>query len=486
MTYGDYEFSPVPLMSISKEIIKTGDGRNLSELFSINLAGSLVIIDGSGSIVTIDGLQDDLMAAMSGDGELLEVKCDDEVLLQCYPRIKNVNIQSGVWVFKSDYSIDLEFDEIAPGSGNNFLSSASEEWQVEFAEDKAYHTWNLPDGSTDTLPYQLRLTHTLNATGRSHYEDNGLEKLAWEEAREWVIDRLGYDDTYVGNSSVFNLNTALFAPYNHVRTTSIGETDGTFSVTESWLVINSGEGIAGHALEDYNIELRRSADNGLTSIGINGTIQGLESRDYGSNSGDFAITETKYDAAVDYWGVVKNRLYGRAGMILNAEPRTVGGCGNRNININPLSQSAGHNPSTGTITYSYEYNDRPSNCVANSISESITVTDNNPTDIFANLTVLGKANGPVLQDIGTQTAFTRDLSIEVVMGCPASGCPSNATNVGLLLAQRPTSEVNNIVTAFEDDLQDAYNQVFRTQDNISWNPKEGRYSRNVSWIAGGC
>lgn len=482
MTYGSYPFTPVPLMSISREQVKTGDGVPLSELYSINLQGSLVLTSGSGGIISIDSMQDDLLAAMSGDGKLFEVKCDSSVLLQCYPRIRNVNFSPGIWVFRSDYTIDLDFDEIAPGSGstNKSISSASEEWQVEFSDEKAYHTWNLPDGSgADTIPYQLRLTHTLNATGKSHYNSGGLVKPAWQAARDYVVPRLGYNSSYIQNSGVFNLNVSPFSAYNHVRSTSIGEKDGTFAVTETWMVINSGAGIAGRALEDYNITFRTGLETSLNTINIEGTIQGLETRSYGTNPGDFNVTETKFQSASGYWNVVKDRLLGRGNIILDTYSTT------RDLNIIPRSQSIGHNPTTGVITYAYEYDDRPSNCIAGSKSEVITITDNNPSDVFGNLTVLGKANGPVLQEIGTQTAFTRELSIEVVMN-PATGCPTDAANAAFYLAQRPTTAVNTLVNAFQGDLELAYSQVFKTQDNVSWNPREGRYSRNVGWIAGGC
>lgn len=480
MTYGSYAFTPVPLMTISRESVKTGDGLNLSELYNISLRGTLILIEGSGSIISIDEMQDDLMAAMSGDGQLFEVKCDSHVLLKAYPRIRNVNFSDGVWVFRSDYTIDLEFDELAPGSGTSFVSAASEEWQVEFADDKSYHTWNLPDGSgADTIPYQLRLTHTINATGKSHYTAAGLPKQAWENARDYVIPRLGYDSTHIQNSGVFNLNVSPFSAYNHSRSTSIGEKDGTFSVTETWMVINSGVGIAGRALEDYNITFRSGLDTALNSINIEGTIQGLETRSYGTNPGDFSISETKFAAASGYWRVVKDRLLGRANIILDTYSTT------RDLNIIPRSNSIGHNPTTGVITYAYEYDDRPSNCIAGAKSEIITINDNNPADIFGNLTVLGKANGPVLQDMGTQTAFTREVSIEVVMP-PATGCPTDATQAALYLAQRPTAAVNTLINGLQDDLNATYSQVFKTQDTVSWSPKEGRYSRNVGWIAGSC
>ena len=112
--------------------------------------------------------------------------------------------------------------------------------------------------------------------------------------------------------------------------------------------------------------------------------------------------------------------------------------------------------------------------------ENISVVDNNPTDVFASLTVLGRAAGPVLQDIGTVTAPTRDVNIDAIMTI-GSGC-----TVAQLLANKPSAQVSGILCAFETDLTGSFTQVFLTSDNENWNPKTGSYSRNVRWIYTNC
>src|SRR5690606_3496765 len=134
-------------------------------------------------------------------------------------------------------------------------------------------------------------------------------------------------------------------------------------------------------------------------------------------------------------------------------------------------------------TYTYEYDDRPCNFVTGALSEVITINDNDPTDVFASLTVLGRAAGPILQDIGTVTAATREVSIELVMAIP-TGCDSG--NCGVLITSSPRNQVNNLLCCLEGELTDAYNQVFKSQDTSSWSPKTGRYTRTVQWTYTNC
>lgn len=105
-------------MSMAIEEQKNEAGLKTGNTFGINLRGTLVQSSGIDTgIILIDGMQDDLINALSVDGRLFEIKCNSSTLLQCYPRITSINFDEGIWVNRSDYTISMEFDEIAPGSG---------------------------------------------------------------------------------------------------------------------------------------------------------------------------------------------------------------------------------------------------------------------------------------------------------------------------------------------------------------------------------
>lgn len=488
MAYGTYSFSPVPFVTLEKEYNKTEADEQIGASFRITLEGIVTPLpDSPGGFIDVDALQDELREAMSTDGQLFKIMCGSTTIMSAHPRVVSLQFarSSDNWVQTTPFTINLEWDEEPTGSGEDsftpFLKSVKESWNLETVEDRAYYNWDL-GGTPDAAPYTVRLTHNVSAVGKRHYISGGgtsgtLQKPAWEQARDWVIPRLGYDSSQITSSGVINLDTSDFVAYNHVRTQSVDETAGEFAVTESWIAITpNASGVNGRATEDFTVSIRTSLDSDITAVSIEGTIQGLETRSYGTSPGDFDISESKYDAAVDYWSTVQTKLVGRVNKVLDGDST-------RTINPIPHGRSVGHAVTNGTITYTYEYDDRPCNFISGALSEVITVNDNDPTDVFASLTILGRAAGPILQDIGTITAATREVSIELVMPIP-TGCDSG--NCGVLITSSPKNQVNALLCCLEGELTDAYNQVFKSQDNSSWSPKTGRYTRTVQWTYSNC
>jgi len=130
------------------------------------------------------------------------------------------------------------------------------------------------------------------------------------------------------------------------------------------------------------------------------------------------------------------------------------------LNAVPVSNVNGKNPQTGVITYSYSYNNRPSNMIAGALSEVVTVTDIYPGDVFAQIPILGRAEGPILQAINTYTARQRQLSIEAVM-TPGTLVPDSSA---IVVIATPTGT-----------------QVFKSNDQVSYSVNTGRYTRQVAW-----
>lgn len=478
-----YNFSPVPFLNVTKQFQKTPDGTLIGTLTTATLAGTLVSVP-TGGLVYIDNLQDTLRSKLNEDGKLLRLTCDGYDILSVYPRINSIQFgeSNNNWVFTSPYTIDLEWDEDHVGSGENsgimppFVNDASESWDFEFLGERFKYSLTT-DAGLDTNSYQFKLSHSLSARGKRHYTSGGVVREAWEEARDFVIPRLGYDSTKIQSSGTFNLNPAQFGAYNHMRTEQIGELDGNYAVTETWVVVNpTGSGIAGLALEDFTCSVRSNTEDSISSVSIEGTIVGLEQISYGTNPGDFTVTVDKYSNALSYWNNVNGplKLYPRAKAISNLT-----------LNSTPKTQVVTHNPPRGEITYSFEYDSRPSNCITGSLSEVFVVTDENPADMIAIITVLGRSAGQLLQDLSTTTARKRSVDIEVVMS-GTNICPNSAGNVTLMMAASPASQVDTIVAAFEAELENNYAQVFRTQDQSRWEPKTGRYGRNIQFTYANC
>ena len=482
--YNGSGISPRPIISLNKVYQKSADGTPLGTLISATLANVATPLPaGSGGIDAVMNKTDDLRGIFAKEGKKLEILCGTTTILEAYPRVNSIRSlpTSNQWVQTAAYEVDLEWDVQLPEDEDStltpFISEGNESWGVEVVDNPAYYSWALPVGGTDAAPYQLRLSHSVSAVGKSHYSAGGLDKVAWQQARDWVIPRLGYDADRVEASGVLNFSQADFTEFNHVRSEQVNELTGNYAVNESWIVINpSGAGVAGSAIEDFSAEMRKSIDTGLTSVSINGNIRGLESRNYGSSPGDFSIVESKHVAASSYWSNIESRLLGRARYIADGES-------SRTLNSDPISRVVGHNPTQGTISYSFAYNDRPTNIFSGVLSEIITVNDALKQDIFAELSVLGRAAGGLLQSMNTKTALGRDLSIELIV-LPATGGIDNAAEAAAYINQRPNTDT--VVQSFEDDLTNNYGSVFRARDDIGWQGSVGRYSRSVAWRFNDC
>jgi hypothetical protein len=300
----------VPFITFNKEYNRADDGTIIGSTFNVTLEGTVtpVLIGAEVNITAVDDLQDEIREIFNKDGMRLELKCGSDVLLKAFPRINSIEFgpENTHWVQKSPYTINLEFDEDESlneedHTGGDYVKSASESWGVEFDDGKNFHSWNI-GGSDDVLPYVVRITHNVSAVGKRHYEENGplafhsgaIEREAWEQAREYVVPRLGFDATKLECSGTFNLDGSLFSVFNHLRNCNIDELGGAYSVTETWLGVPTGvNGVIDAGLEDFNINVRNSTDNGLTNVSIDGTIIGLEERNYGTEPSGFAIGRSK-------------------------------------------------------------------------------------------------------------------------------------------------------------------------------------------------
>jgi hypothetical protein len=477
MTYGAYNFGaqagPIPTLSIIKTYLRSADGTKLGSTYQTTIDGTLTPMpSGLGGYKNLDTMQDALVDAFDLDGQHFHVTCNGSTLISEYPRINSVRLDKSndQWTLTTPYTIDMEWDGETI-SGDIYIEGVQETWDIEFDEQSSVYSWNL-DGTGDNNTSIFRLTHNVSAKGIPHYSGGVLTRAAWEHAKLFCMTKLGYDVSMVAQTGVLNIPTTNLSGYNHMRTVQVDELGGSYSVSESWLVANFSNGNnAGRAIEDFTATVNFSQENGLTSIDVNGTIQGVETRTYGSAPGSFSIIETKDKAASGYWESIRPKLYGRARFAAD-------GLALRNVNPQVVGWSVGRNPTKGVINYSYQYDDRLCNFITGALMEDININDEHPTDVFASIFVLGRARGPILQDLNTVTSSVRNVSIDLVMN-PTGNCTVGGLNTG-----KPTAQVENLLCQFQSDISAA--QIFKSADNESWNPKTGRYSRQVSWTFSSC
>lgn len=177
-----------------------------------------------------------------------------------------------------------------------------------------------------------------------------------------------------------------------------------------------------------------------------------------------------------------------------------------------MSKTVGSDPSRGSISYSCEFNSRTgANQIKGGRILSISVQDTKGADVISEVFVLGRKRGPILQDTGSKGAKTRQLSMEIQTNIPKgltefdmrySDCPMYTGGIVY-------KDVMNLVDMFRPvmaagwtpvKLQEAVaaagargitvstpvgsntvGQLYVIQDDESWNPLEGRFSKNITW-----
>ncbi len=483
--YNGSRLIPAPLISIVKQVERTEDQTKIGVTYRLTVIGTIVAFMGSpmtngtfwnqpeyppdedipaaSRLKAILRKQEAIMELFSEDGHQFEVQSGDGTQpMKCNPRLVDINIPEGQWFDRCEYTITLECDVLSINGQvlgeeefDEFISQASESWNFETDET--------PEGIN--LPRTYRLTHTVSATGKRFYDETGeLVSPAWHQARNYVTARLGYSSEVASNSGVNNL-PSYYGGYNMARLSQQDELAGNYSVTESWILTS------GNALEEFNVEAKTDSSTGVTSVSVQGTITGLEERD-----NNMSLLVTKYTNAESKWGNVESSLLTRAqhytGLLLN--PFT-------------LSKLVARNDINGVISYSYEYDTRPTNLFAGANYEGITLNEVLPSDLFSSIPVIGRANGPVLQGLGSINERAVSLNIELILQ-PNSFGGGTEGEIRSALYSNPritqSTVFNRIVQASRPSIQ--YNTLYEytRNQNESWDVKNGRYSYSVEFIFG--
>ena len=468
--YNSKKIIPAPFVTINKQYNTTEDGKIVGSVFDINIKGKFVAYmgspDSSQSFWTTSGYpadespsdsqmmrnivrkQEALRSLFATEGASFEIQpWDGSAPVKCNPRVKSITFPMGSpisWYNIADYEINLEADVLyingtsaGEDSGINAykISKASEDWNIEPVDDKKI---------------SFRLTHSLSAVGKRFYNDAGtLVQEAWENAKDYVINGMGLGLDVAMMQAEDVLDATSLSAYNYVRTQSVNKLNGTFQVTETWLCYNA-DGEA-PAIEEYNVDVRTD-ETERTKVTVNGQVQGLEERD----NTTYTLITDRYTNALSKWETnILPNLLSRAENLSGVD-----------LYSTSIGNQVGHNVINGVITYTYEYDDRDDTLINGAKSENITIINNHPADVFASIPVLGRALGPVLQDIGTVTSRRRIIQIEAQMRGKKRGYTPTAPNTDSII-------LNNTPII--------YSSLFMDEDNETWNEYTGRYTRTTSF-----
>ena len=450
-----------------------------------------------------------LRSLFKKDGQRFEISPihTDEPAVICYPRLVSISFQDGIYTDICQYTIELTCDTLLNNehvvdsdgnpvfsgeevgepeildAGGRFIEAYSDEWTLE------------PDdslGESEDLVRSYRVSRNISATGKDHYGSGDLlpggelaetKKQAWEQARDFVQNRLAMEPEYPNvpgqaGSGLLNL-VDTYRGFNKSVTESISVDNGTYSVSENWLLAS------GNSYENFNMSLSTSVDDAFVNVSINGEIKGLTTTNfdgvlYGGSNNEF--NTEPYDNALNKYFEVSNSgkfgvgcdIFKRADAIVSPD-----------LNAQPKSLSISVNKYDGSITYALDFDNRPTNILSGVLSESISVNDTYPGDVFATIPVIGRSTGPVLQNNGSRTEYRRDLSLEVLLDY--TDVPYGDNRESLLL-QKPSlveptrSQIIQLVQELSPQYEPGIRKWFLNAPVENWEPKTGRYSLSASWV----
>jgi hypothetical protein len=384
-----------------------------------------------------------------------------------------------------------------------FVEDFQETWSLE-SEDGRGNTV-APNSAREHVTKSYVLTRNISAKGKdiSSYACFGTQNdknyyRAYEQARRYVVKYIqssgtepnDHDDypavkdppgslNKIFGKELINLNSSSFSGFNHARTENIDITQGTYAVQDTWILSS------GNAQENYSLSLSTNEADPTHKVSIDGTIKGLTSIPAsGSIFGGNAPSQenTAYENAINKYREITNS--GQFRLTAHTYKRAQNAAGGITLNHKPLSIALGTNEFTGEINYTIEYDDRPENAVEGVSSESISVTDTYPGDVFAVIPVIGRPTGPVLQYIGGRTEYQRSFSMELVIDRGAN--PDNVDERRNYL-QKPSlrnpmrSGIINTINAYSPGREPGIRKYFVSPPQETWDPKSGRYTLNINW-----
>lgn len=476
--YGAQLLTPTPLISnLSRDYIRNEAGAIVSYRYNITIEGHIYNPDTPGISNTINSIED-LTAAFDCDFKTFSIVCEGTVILSFCPKILSISYdpRADNMVQHAPYSIQMETDAVFDLSETceiaNCLRSVNDSWEIVPYEQVSNYTLG-----NETVPYLFSVTHNVSAQAVDcpdcDFETSGDDTIPIITkgviiAKNWVEDQL--EEEYV-SGVLFNIDSCFSnkSRRNYNRVVRSSETNGTYDLTETWILAASGSGFTYDAIDDFTIDISETRDSPITTVTVNGTIQGLEEVYYDPC---YTVSGSKYENALTYYNSIKNSvIFDRAELVSG-------------LSLNPVTSSKtySHNPKNGVITYTYSYDDSPSFCLTgiNVYNESFIVETNYPKDVYSKINVLGRTC-PILQCLGIKTEASKNISINLVTDV-ASGCPTSPSYFDF----PGSTEIENIIYGFYADLTGDYGAVYIENNTESWDPRTGNYSRAVTFVYTDC
>lgn len=221
--------------------------------------------------------------------------------------------------------------------------------------------------------------------------------------------------------------------------------------------------------EEYSISREQSTDTSQTTITVEGLVQGLGTESSTKSKDRFA------SASGAYFNTVEPLIFPR---VLEFAPS--GTC----VNDGAVSSIFGTSPLAGTITYSKTFVNRRLTSNTGILSEEIEVAFTRPGRVVAEIIIPAKADGPVLQDIKTQTGLEKSISITYTMKGNTDTCNNSVAATNAIFDNALTESdilIDNKPSENSRGEKPESSTVFLTSDEVRFNRQTLVFQRSATW-----
>lgn len=461
VAYGDNKLEPAPFIGVSLTPTRLNNNEKIGYVYRITVQGKILAYmgsPGSGGVFTNDPSSHATVETVSSEARLAAISRKIEAFqtlfsvdgkkflwrsangaqdTYCYPKVINFQVNPDIWFNTADYTIELEAESVyglnSPAALPYFIRDAQESWDIA------------PEDSIATFSVR----HTLSAQGIGIYSTGGtLVTGAYLMARQYVIDHIGFDNIIVSGTMLRgSYDFGTFTPYNYTVVENTDETNGSYGLTESWILFS------GNYRDTWNLSINNITEDAQRTkvISIRGAVQGFY---VGLNN-----QASAYSNALSGWNAVQTGIYNRVSDYIT----------------NPVfnNVTSDHDFQNGSISYAYEYDNKLRN--SGTFEEYATDRQWGYEDYKTTITVNGTIRG--LLEPGEDLSVKYDKANarwQYIQGTLYGRANNAASGAGIILATSPIARNvtqnpiegsisyayvynNRIIPNYEDNYSVSYN-----------------------------
>lgn len=305
--------SPSPFVYFDKEFIDYSS--DWGSKYSISIDGQITGLLGQNSRLDLEDKKNALIKNFAEDYLTLSIKegVNEEIIENC--TVDSISFEESKYYGILPYRISLTSYDKDSFVDSFYILEPSDSWEFSESEDGL-----------------ITIRHSISAVGL-----NEKNKTAVQNAKDWVNSKKGIANK-IQSLKIKNINVSDLILESISE--KIDRFSGRYSLDEEYTGDSILTGLAGHGILRYTVDVSKNAEEGITSVSINGSVYGK------TNKGVVDIT------------TLRNRL-NSFDFFQVAATAGLQSTGTTKINSQPVSKKITETLENSEISFSFVYDDDP-------------------------------------------------------------------------------------------------------------------------------